>query len=78
MVEAEHGLAGIEMALRETPALILLDINLPGVDGYEVGVILKSFPTLKQVPIVAVTAYAMEGVIGVEGRSPIRPTRPMD
>ena len=61
IVEAEEGLAGIEAALREQPALILLDINLPGVDGYEVGVILKSFPSLKQVPVVAVTAYAMEG-----------------
>jgi len=61
LVDAEDGLAGIEAALREQPALILLDMNLPGVDGYEVGVILKSFPSLKQVPIVAVTAYAMEG-----------------
>jgi len=61
LVDAEEGLAGIEAALREQPALILLDMNLPGVDGYEVGVILKSFPSLKQVPIVAVTAYAMEG-----------------
>src|SRR5215470_13091819 len=61
VVDAEEGLAGIEAALREQPALILLDMNLPGVDGYEVGVILKSFPSLKQVPVVAVTAYAMEG-----------------
>src|SRR5207245_11627636 len=61
LVDAEEGIAGIEAALREQPALILLDMNLPGVDGYEVGVILKSFPSLKQVPIVAVTAYAMEG-----------------
>ncbi len=61
VVDAEDGLAGIEAAVREQPALILLDINLPGVDGYEVGVILKSFPALAQVPIIAVTAYAMEG-----------------
>jgi len=61
LVEAEDGLAGIEAALREEPALILLDINLPGVDGYEVGVILRSFPTLSATPIIAVTAYAMEG-----------------
>jgi signal transduction histidine kinase len=61
IVDAEDGLAGIEMAIKEQPALILLDVNLPGVDGYEVGVILKSFPTLSATPIIAVTAYAMEG-----------------
>ncbi len=61
LVEAEDGLSGIEAALREEPALILLDINLPGVDGYEVGVILKSFPSLSATPVIAVTAYAMEG-----------------
>lgn len=61
IIAAEDGLAGIEMAIREQPALILLDVNLPGVDGYEVGVILKSFPTLSATPVIAVTAYAMEG-----------------
>ena len=58
---------GVQQRIQETfggsaePALILLDINLPGVDGYEVGVILKSFPSLAATPIVAVTAYAMQG-----------------
>lgn len=61
IVEAEDGLAGIEAAIREQPSLILLDINLPGVDGYEVVTILKSFPALATTPVVAVTAYAMEG-----------------
>ncbi len=61
VVEAEDGLSGITTALREQPALILLDINLPGIDGYEVGVALRSFPALRSTPIVAVTAYAMEG-----------------
>jgi GAF domain-containing protein/DNA-binding response OmpR family regulator len=76
LVEAEDGLSGIEAALREEPALILLDINLPGVDGYEVGVILRSFPGLAATPIVAVTAYAMEGdrermlVAGCDGYIP--------
>jgi len=46
LVDAEDGLAGIEAAIREEPALILLDINLPGVDGYEIVAILKSFPNL--------------------------------
>src|SRR3989454_3409026 len=61
LVEADDGLAGIEAAIREEPALILLDINLPGVDGYEIVAILKSFPNLASTPVIAVTAYAMEG-----------------
>ena len=61
VVDADDGLAGIEAAIREEPALILLDINLPGVDGYEVVALLKSFPTLSATPVVAVTAYAMQG-----------------
>src|SRR5205807_1666856 len=41
LVEAEEGLAGIEAAIREEPALILLDINLPGVEGREEGIYLR-------------------------------------
>ena len=73
IVDAEDGLAGIEAAIREQPDLILLDINLPGVDGYEVASILKSFPNIAPVPVIALTAYAMEGdrqrtlVAGCEG-----------
>jgi signal transduction histidine kinase len=61
VIEAEDGLAGIAAALREEPGLILLDIDLPGIDGYEVGVALRSFPVLRNTPIIAVTAYAMSG-----------------
>ena len=61
IVDAEDGLAGIEAAIREEPSLILLDINLPGVDGYELVAILKSFPNLASTPVVALTAYAMQG-----------------
>lgn len=61
VVDAEDGLSGIEAAIREEPALILLDINLPGVDGYEIVAILKSFPKLAATPVVALTAYAMQG-----------------
>src|SRR5207245_3696611 len=42
---AEDGLSGIETAIRERPALILLDVNLPGVDGYEAVAILSRSPT---------------------------------
>src|SRR5436309_8273738 len=61
IVEAEDGLAGIEAAIREEPALILLDIVLPGVAGYEIVAILKSFPNIASTPVIAVTAYAMQG-----------------
>ncbi|HYE94141.1 MAG TPA: response regulator [Terriglobales bacterium] len=61
VVDAPDGLSGVEAALREEPAVILLDLNLPGVDGYEVVTILRSFAHLAQTPIVAVTAYAMAG-----------------
>jgi signal transduction histidine kinase len=61
IIDAEDGLAGIEAAIREQPALILLDVNLPAVDGYEVVSIIKSFPAFATTPVIAVTAYAMEG-----------------
>ena len=61
IVDAEDGLSGVEAAVREEPALILLDVNLPGIDGYEVVAVLKSFPALTTTPVVALTAYAMEG-----------------
>ncbi len=61
IIDAEDGLSGIEAAIREQPDLVLLDINMPGVDGYEVVSIIKSFPNFATTPVIAVTAYAMEG-----------------
>ena len=59
VVDAATGMAGIEAALREHPGLILLDISLPDLDGYAVVGIMRTFPTLVAVPVVAVTAYAV-------------------
>jgi signal transduction histidine kinase/chemotaxis response regulator CheB len=59
VVEATTGLGGIEAALRTQPALILLDIGLPDVDGCAVAAILQTFPMLAATPIVALTAYAV-------------------
>ena len=76
VLTADDGLSGIEAAIREQPNLILLDVNLPGVDGYEAVAILKSFPDLATTPVIAVTAYAMEGdrqrtlVAGCDGYIP--------
>ena len=61
VVPARDGREGIELASKVTPILILLDIQLPGMDGYEVARALRSDPALHKVPIVAVTSYAMVG-----------------
>lgn len=61
VVSAVSGPEGLEMAEQIRPDLILLDIQLPGMDGYEVAEKLKIRPTVKDVPIVAVTSYAMRG-----------------
>lgn len=61
VVPAESGPLGIELAGKIRPSLILLDIQLPGMDGYAVARALKSDPELQAIPIVAVTSYAMVG-----------------
>ncbi len=58
---ARDGLEGLEMARRERPDLILLDVHMPRMDGYTVARHLKSDPGLRHVPLVAVTAMAMVG-----------------
>ena len=59
--QAETGAQGLEMAKRLIPDLILLDIQLPEMDGHEVTRILKATPSLRDIPVVAVTSYAMAG-----------------
>jgi CheY-like chemotaxis protein len=61
VVVAADGPTGIELAEEERPALILLDIQLPQMDGYAVARALRENPALARVPIVAVTSYAMVG-----------------
>lgn len=58
---ASDGQTGIDMALRIRPDLIVLDIQLPVMDGYGVARSLRSYPDLADTPIVAVTSYAMVG-----------------
>jgi two-component system, cell cycle response regulator DivK len=55
------GMRGIEAARASPPALILLDIQLPTMDGYTVARELRRIPALRQIPILAVTSYAMTG-----------------
>ncbi len=61
VVPARSGREGIELASQIAPVLILLDIQLPEMDGYAVARELKGDPATKSVPIVAVTSYAMVG-----------------
>ena len=61
MVQARNGHQGLEMASSELPDLILLDIQLPAMDGYEVARRLKQTDETLSIPIVAVTSYAMAG-----------------
>jgi signal transduction histidine kinase len=56
VVDAEDGMEGIRKALADPPDLVLVDIAIPGLDGYEVTLRLRSEPKLKNVPIVAITA----------------------
>jgi two-component system cell cycle response regulator DivK len=59
--EAEDGPTGIEIALREKPDLILMDMNLPDLDGYELTRRMRAIPELATVPIIAMTANVMQG-----------------
>jgi len=61
VLEAGDGPSGIKMAEQEAPALILMDINLPEIDGYEVTAKLREIQSLAQVPIVALTANVLKG-----------------
>ncbi len=59
--EAVDGQSGMQKAAESPPDLILMDINLPEIDGYEVTARLKQLPNMLGVPIIAVTANVMKG-----------------
>ena len=61
VVTAADGAAGIEAAARESPDLILMDLSLPGVDGWEATRRLKAEPETEAIPVIALTAHAMQG-----------------
>jgi len=61
LIEAVDGLEGVATAEREQPDLILMDIQLPGIDGYEATRRIRAIPALAKVPIIAVTSYALSG-----------------
>jgi len=61
IIEAVSGEEGVTAAETHHPDLILLDIQLPGIDGYEVARRIKANPDLQKIPIIAVTSYALSG-----------------
>jgi two-component system, cell cycle response regulator DivK len=83
VIQARNGQEGLDTADVERPDLILLDIQLPVMDGYEVAQRLKQAQETQSIPIVAVTSYAMAGdrdavlAAGCEGyiEKPIDPDR---
>jgi len=60
VLEATDAEAGLDMARQERPDLILMDIQLPGMDGLSAAKILKSDPHMKHIPIFAVTGFSLE------------------
>jgi|SRR5580698_2945965 two-component system cell cycle response regulator DivK len=61
VIEAENGEEALAAVAKKRPDLILMDIQLPILDGYEVTRRIKADPTLKHIPIIVVTSYALSG-----------------
>ena len=61
VIEAVNGQEGVELAGRESPDLILMDLSLPVMDGWEATRRLKADDDLRSIPVIALTAHAMAG-----------------
>ena len=61
VIEALNGLDGVTAAETEKPDLILMDIQLPLLDGYDATRRIKANPLLESIPVIAVTSYALSG-----------------
>ena len=61
IVEAETGEDGVRIARERQPRLVLMDIQLPGIDGHEATRRIKAIPALARTPVIAVTSYALAG-----------------
>ncbi|EFM10704.1 response regulator receiver protein [Paenibacillus curdlanolyticus YK9] len=61
ILTAEDGKEGVDLAIQHRPDLILMDLSLPVMDGWEATRLLKSTDDTKQIPVIALTAHAMAG-----------------
>ena len=61
VVTAIDGESGLAMTVSEAPALVLMDMSLPGIDGWEATRRLKADPSTRGIPVIALTAHAMAG-----------------
>jgi two-component system cell cycle response regulator DivK len=61
VIEAADGATGIAMAKSDRPSIILMDIQMPVIDGYEATRQIKADPTLTRTPVIAVSSFAMKG-----------------
>jgi len=61
VISADTGIKGVEMAVAEHPAFIIMDINLPGIDGLEATRRIRKSGANGTIPIIAITSYAMAG-----------------
>jgi CheY-like chemotaxis protein len=61
VLEAVDAETGIQLTREHQPDLVLMDVQLPGIDGLKATEIIKGDPTTKEIPVVALTSYAMQG-----------------
>lgn len=61
VIEAVNGIDGVLLAEKHVPDLILMDVQLPGIDGYEATRQIREKPDLVSIPIIVVTSYALSG-----------------
>ena len=80
LIEALTGEEGLTAAETQCPDLILMDIQLPGIDGYETTRRIKANPALRHIPVIAVTSYALSGddVKALEAGCDAYVTKPFD
>ncbi|MDH5378638.1 MAG: response regulator, partial [Gammaproteobacteria bacterium] len=80
LISASNAETGLELAAKELPQIVILDINLPGMDGFEALISLKSSAKTKHIPVLALSANAMPGDVekGLKAGFVAYLTKPID